>query len=304
MADTMYIDGVDALSTYGAYPLGYEGLLTWAEFKPIQTTEWDDEDEIDADLSNPQLDAHQFSLNVAVRDNMLEEFMEFIYSLHSHTFYFPTIELTQKLRVVGCSDMETSRTLGIVTLTLSEDMPMSGYEYTPPTSSIKQTHLTHKFLIDGKDITEYGCALLEGSSDSLRAYPDIKEVLQISASNQSGIIVDNKAPVRASSRQVTISLLMRASSIEEFWRNYNALYYDITRQDARQLDLVDTLFVEGYYKSMSVDYFSPPRFKGDKVWLKFSVIFQTTPMSYYSLLVSEEAELIYSENLQVNIAVQ
>lgn len=302
MATQMYIDGIDVLATYKAYPLGYEGLLTWAQFKAIHITEWPDEDGVDANLINPKLDAQQLSLNVAVRDDSLEDFMEFVYSSHTHTYYFPELGLTKALRLVGCGDMEVARKLGIVTLMLSDDIPLKDYTYVAPLSSVELAHLADRLFVDGVDVIDYGCVALEGVRNPIKAYPNAKDILITNASNRVGISADNEASVHTVSRQIIIPLLLRATTIEEFWQNYNALYHNITRSGARELELVGELPVECYYQSMSVESFSLPRFSGDTVWMQFSITFSTT-MPIYGLL-SESGEAIVSEDLSNKIAIR
>lgn len=298
----MYIDGVDVLATYGAYPLGYEGLLTWAQFKSIQVTEWPDEDGVDANLSNPKLAANQLTLNVAVRNDKLEEFLEFLYSGHSHTFYFLELDFTKALRIVGCSDMDVARKLGTVSLQLSDDAPLQDYTYLTPHSTIDLTHRAGNFYLNGKDIIDYGCVTLEGVNNSFKAYPQAKDILMIDAINMAGMGVDNEAPMRSVSKQVVVPLLLRAATIEEFWRNYNALYHNITSPGVKEVELVGELPVECFYDSMSVDTFSLPRFPGDTVWMTFNITLSTTIPIYG--LWSEIGEAIISEDIQNKIAIK
>lgn len=302
MAERLYIDGVDVFATFGAYPTEVSGLLTWATFKTIQTTDWPDEDGVEASLSNPKLNAASHTLNVVVRNNKIGDFMEFIYSSHQHSFQIPSIGYDKKLRIVGCSDMDAARSLGMVTLLLSEDTPLEGYTYQNPLSTIGQAHLKGIFRLDGRDITDYGCGLLVGANKAFRSYPNIKEGLVQSTSDTNGIIADKGASILGQSRQVKVSLLLRASTIEEFWRNYNALYYDITQPGARELELVGEIPVECYYQSMNIQAFSAPRFAGDIVWMKLGITFSTTQP--ICVLMAEGDELIISEDLLNNILIR
>lgn len=274
MAERLYIDGVDVFATFGAYPTEVSGLLTWATFKTIQTTDWPDEDGVEANLSNPKLNAASHTLNMVVRNNNVENFMEFVYSAHLHSFQIPTIGYNKSLRIVGCSDMSSARSLGMVTLLLSDDAPLVGYEYQEPRSTIVSTLHKSILYLDGKDIAEYGCVILDGTRKSYRAFPNIKEVLVGSTSDSNGLSVDYEAQVVTQSRQVTISLLLLASTIEEFWRNYNALYYDFTRPGARELEFKDKK-IWGYYQSMNIRDFSAPRYNGDKVWMPINIAIKT-----------------------------
>lgn len=273
MAERIYIDGVDVLATYGAYPLGYDSLLSWPILKPIKVVDWPDEDGVEADLTNPLLDATQCSLNIAVRNGNLEAFMEFIYSGHTHAYIFEEIGLTKTLRLVGSSDMITAKSLGFVTLLLAEDAPMQGYEYAEPSSTINLVHAKGMLAIDGRDITDYGGVVLAGAVESAIAYPFVKAPLTISATHIPGVVVDTEAEVRVDTRQVAIPILLRAINTDEFWRNYNALLWDIIRPELRILEVGDVVPLYGFYNGMSVEAFSAPRYSGDTMWMHCTIAF-------------------------------
>ena len=61
---------------------------------------------------------------------------------------------------------------------------------------------------------------------------------------------------------------MKAASLTELWRNYNALLYDLVRPEQRLLYSDETgNEYPCHYKSCSVSEF----YASDKIWLKFTV---------------------------------
>jgi hypothetical protein len=299
MADVVKIDGVDVLAAYGAYPISYEGVFGWPAFKELKTIDWADEDGVEADLSNPKLQPYTFTLPFAIRENW-GGFWAFITSAQTHTFRFETLGIEKQLRIVGCSSFEVIGDMGYLTIEVSDDAPMEGYTYEAPKSTIELSHKEGEAYIDNVDVIEYGCVLLAGALDSINKPSNYKEALAVNVSNISGVVFDKEAPVVERSKQVIITLLLRANSTEEFWRNYKALQYDITRPKARDIDVFGELQV-CYYNSMAVKYVSAPRFGGDSMWAEISIIFNT--MAPPCFLAAEGGELIVDETSQLKIRI-
>lgn len=296
MAAQVYIDGIDVLATYGAYPLDYGGLLAWPSLKEVKVIDWPDEDGVEVELSHPVVQSYTVGLPMAIRGD-LEAFLSFVYAKPTREYIFPEIGLTRHLRLVGCGDIDTIRSLGTATLTLSVDQP-GAYSDTPYTELAIPAG---RLFIDDLDVAAYGCTPLDGTSAALRAYANTKEALCVDVSDVSGVLYDNEAAVRIKNRQFTLPFLIRAKDTEEFWRNYMALFGHLTQSGKRVISDGDVL-VECYYSGMAVDVFSPPRYVGDVVWHKFQVTMSTTAPAY--LLISEKGEnVIISEDEQYKILV-
>ena len=61
---------------------------------------------------------------------------------------------------------------------------------------------------------------------------------------------------------------MRADTLDELWRNYDALLYDLTRPNERKLRVKDLGKEFSFcYKSCQVTEFYPT----DKIWLQFAL---------------------------------
>lgn len=273
MATRIHIDGVDILATYEAYPIGCEGLVAWPEIKALQTYDWPDEDGVEANLSSPVLARRQFSISFVVRNGCIAEFLEFIYSSHTHTYEVPEMSYNKSLRLMDCTNFEMHGPLGFATLVLSDDCPLNDYVYQAPASTINLAPQYGWLMFDGFDATEYGCVALNGLSQEMKAavYGQVKEALLIDVCNRDGVEYDKDAPVKKSASTISIPLYMRCTDMGEFWRNSNALLYDLTRVGTHTI-LYRGASISGYYGSMSVRDFGRT---SDKVWMEFDVIFNS-----------------------------
>lgn len=98
---------------------------------------------------------------------------------------------------------------------------------------------------------------------------------------------------------------MRADTLEELWRNYDALLYDLIRPNERKL-WVDELGQEFlfYYKSCQVTEFYPT----DKIWLQFTLTVTFTAVLRIGdgdvVLASEDKIIIFTQDDENAIDVQ
>ena len=90
---------------------------------------------------------------------------------------------------------------------------------------------------------------------------------------------------------------MRAETLDELWRNYDALLFDLTRPDERLLE-VSSLEQEFpcHYKSASVSEFYPE----DKIWLRFTLTLTFTHSFRLNgddyVLASEDGIIIFTQD--------
>lgn len=293
MADRVCIDNTDVFSEFGAYPIGYEGVIGWPQFKPIQIIEWPDEEGVDANLEAPQYDARQCSITFCVGGGRIHDFLAFIYEYSVRTYRFSALDINKRLRLVGRSELSTLASLGVVTLTYSDDSPMEGYIYQEPHTTIDNERHLGELTIDGKDLTSYGCVMLAGTASSVNSQPNVGKVLAIDVSNEAGASIDTSAPLIKREKNVTLRILMRAGSIAEFWRNYNALLHDLASPGEREIIYMDGISFQACYKEQNVEHLSLPRYDGDSVWCEFSLTLTTLTPFY--VLASEEWDIITDE---------
>lgn len=275
MTGKTFIDGVDIYTAYGAFVTegGYGGLVQFPPLKAVECTDWYEEDGIEADLSNPVLDTKNVSVSFAFVDMRMDPFIKALSDAGYHTFEFREIGKTFRLRLVSAGNPTVCDSLRLVTLTFADDFPLDGYEYASPESG---GTADDGYTVDGRSLSEYGVRVLQGTRAQMEKTPAVKTALLRNIGSMPGAIYDGESPVRYKSRDLTLYCLMRASSLDVFWRNHDALLYDLSRPEERELSSLDVDKVfRCYYRSMSVQEFSVA---GGEVWMKFTLALTATGM--------------------------
>lgn len=267
MKGVLYIDGIDVYTSYGISlsEVAYDELVCMPDLKPFPYNDWHEKNGIEPDLSEPVVSAMDVTLpfNIANVGKGYKAFIEAITDGAYHTFHFAVISLTKSLRLKSCGALKSTFELGSFTLTFSDDDPMNGYEYVEPSSSLSALG---NYFIDGKDIAIYGVRILQGTMDAIRKSPDVKENLKRDISVKDGVIYDGER-VTYKSRTTQLQCLMRAQNAEEFWRNRNALFYDLTRPGEHVLTVSELgKDIPCFYKGCSVKCFYPDN---GKYWFEF-----------------------------------
>lgn len=265
----LYIDGNDAYSTYGAFVVegGWNSLVCMPPLKSVKSTDWQEYDGIEADLSAPALNTREVEIQFAFV-GLYSRFLQMIADLSDgayHTFRCTEIGRTFKLRMTQQSAIGGVKQLETVTLKFADDFPMLGFEYEAPVTSIAQSD---RFMVDDVPLTSYGVNILDGTMQNIRKSADVKEALLRNIATQGGAEYDSRS-VRYKSKDVKLLCLLRARSLDEMWRNYYALLHDLIQPEERTLyvsDIEDEF--RFYYKSCTVQNFFPC---DEKVWLEFSL---------------------------------
>ena len=269
MRGVLYIDGTDVYTTYGISisEVGYDDLVCLPEIKPIQYNDWHEKNGIEPDLSSPVVAAKDVTIpfNVSEVSSNYSAFIGLLSDGSYHSFNFAEIGLTKELRLKSCGSLKSIQELGTFTLTFSDDDPMKGYQYSAPSSAWDQLG---DYLIDGKDVAVYGIRMLRGTKDAIMRSPDVKENLLRNVSVKAGVIYDGKN-VTYKSRTVQLQCLMRAKDSAEFWRNRNALFYDLIQKGERTLTVSSIgKDIPCFYKGCSVKCFYPDN---GKFWFEFTL---------------------------------
>ena len=268
MTGRLYIDGNDAYSLYGVYVVhgGWNELIAYPPLKSVDSNDWQEEDGVEADLSAPVLNSREVQLKIAI-SGLFSRFFALIELLSDgayHTFEGASIGRTYRLRLVSQPDLTAAKVLGTTTLKLADDFPLRGYTYLAPASGVIACD---DYTFDGSPFTRYGVRVLKGTLDEVLKTPNVKANLLRNIGTQAGAEYDGKQ-VTFKSKDVKIYCLLRAETLTELWRNYDALLYDLIRPDERSL-WVNDLEQEFpfYYKSCVVTEFYPE----DKIWLQFTL---------------------------------
>jgi hypothetical protein len=295
MTGNLYIDGQNVYSLYRVFVTkdGYKEMVTFPSLKKLESNDWAEEDGEEFDLSSPVLDSRELSINFSFHGNTARfgNLIELLSDGAYHNFNFTEIEKTFRLRMVSQPNMSQIGTLGIFTLKFADDFPLANYNYVAPLSKwVFQTG----YELDERDLSEYGVYVLNGSEVEILKSPTVKMNLLQDFKNKSGAIYDGNAVV-FHTKEVKLNCLMRSTTLTEFWRNYNALLYDLSRPNERVL-YVDLTGYEYpcYYKSCSVVEFSPI----GKIWFQFSLVLVFTSFRVEGeefILATEDGMMIISE---------
>lgn len=269
MKGELYIDGVDIYTAYGVSisDIAYKDLACLPELKPIAFNDWQEKNGIDPDLSSPIIKAKSITIpfHLSGSHSSYSAFISSITGMSYHSFHFANIGLIKSLRLVSCGNIKSVNGLSVFKLTFSDDDPMNDYSYDAPSSSIEKYG---DYFLDGVDLANYGIRVLLGSIDSINKAPDVKENLRRDISVVNGIIYDDNV-VTFKSKTAQIKCLMRAVDAHEFWRNRNALLYDLTRPGERTFTVAELgKDIPCFYKSCSVRCFFPDR---GKFWFEFTL---------------------------------
>lgn len=297
MTGRLYIDGHDAYLQWGVYVVvgGWNEAIAYAPLKTVEFNDWQEEDGIEADLSDPKLNTKEISLNFAYA-GLYSRFIEFVNLLADgayHEFNCVLIRRQFTLRMTQMPNLDHAATLGFVSIKFSNDFPLKGYSYREPSSSVMRAE---DYLIDGVPFTDYGCRILKGSLSEVMKSAAVKPNLIRNIATQPGAIYDG-AVVTFKSKDVKLNCLMRADTLDELWRNYDALLFDLIRPDERLLEVseLEQTF-PCFYKSASVSEFYPD----DKIWLAFTLTLTFTHSFRLEgddyVLASEDGIIIFTED--------
>ena len=267
MVGRLYIDGKDSYTTYGIYVQmgGWNELVSMPPLKAIPQNDWQEEDGIEVDLSEPVLDSREVAVRFAVRDigNQYHDFIQLLSDGAYHTFDCRHISRYYRLRLVGVGSFTVNGNLGDVVLKFADDFPLDGYTYSPPISNLLPDV---SFAIDEVPFSDYGIRILGGTLSEIIRTADVKQNLYKNIKSQKGAIYDPKSVVYKS-KDVRITCLMIADTINGLWHNYDALNNDLAKAGERILwvgSLVRSFSC--FYKSCQVIEFFPDQ---GKAWIKF-----------------------------------
>ena len=272
---------------------GWNELVAMPPLKPVPYNEWQEEDGIEADLSAPRLNTREISLKIAVTElyNGYILFSELLSDGAYHEFECVEIGRKYRLRLVSMPSLSNIRDYGWVSIKFADDFPLKDYEYVDPQSSLPTND---DYCMDGKPLSDYGAIVLKGIVAEILKQPTVKTNLLRNTALNAGAIYDPKV-VTYKSKDVKVKMLMRAETLPQLWRNYDALLYDMIQPDERTLDIIDLAeSYPCYYKSCQVDNFFPT----GKIWLEFTLTFafiRDFRIGDEPLLASEDAIWIVTE---------
>lgn len=297
MINRLFIDGNDAYLQYGVYVTsgGFNELVAFPPLKSVDSNDWQEEDGVEADLSAPVLNTREIQVKFAF-GGLFSRFCAFIELLSDgayHEFDCAHIQRTFTLRMTQQPNLDVARMLGTVTIKFSDDFPMKGYKYKAPVSEVTPSD---DYSLDNTPLTDYGCRVLKGSLSEVMKTAQVKQNLLRNIKTKTGAIYDGKR-VTFKSKDVKLYCLMRAESLTELWRNYDALLHDLIQPEERLLSVRELeQDFPCYYKSCQVSDFFPD----GKIWLEFTLTLTFTGAFRLDdndfVLATEDGIIVFTED--------
>lgn len=270
-SDRLYIGVADVLE-YSYVCTAFGGFDELIAFPPLKTppaNDWHEERGFDPDLSDPVLDTREVTLRLSATGQwdydgtigMLE--VSPVIDVRA-----PSIGRSWSLRFIAPTGGANASTFG---LKFADDTPMQGYTYQPPNAEkerewILSTSRRDDFVITEspkRSFADYGARVLGDVVDEMERRNEVKTGLLRKFSTKPGAFYDKAALFCEKGGDRQVQLLMRADTLAELWRNYDALLFDLIRPGAR-------LYKEApfYYSSCRVDKFIPDE---PRPWLQFTL---------------------------------
>lgn len=248
---------------------GFDELIAFPPLKTPPANDWHEERGFDPDLSAPVLDTREVTLRLSSTDT--EDYETTLGMLRKKPVVevrAPSIGRSWSLRFVAPTDSAHSSTFG---LKFADDTPMQDYTYQPPNAEKEREWILSTSRCDDFVITEspkrsfadYGARVLGDVVDEMERRNEVKTGLLRKFSTKPGAFYDKAALFREKGGDRQVRLLMRADTLAELWRNYDALLFDLIRPSARRYK--EAPF---YYSSCRVDKFIPDE---PRPWLQFTL---------------------------------
>ena len=286
-SDRLYIGVADVLE-YSYVCTAFGGFDELIAFPPLKTppaNDWHEERGFDPDLSDPVLDTREVTLRLSATDQLD------YYGAIGMLEVSPVIDVratsigrSWSLRFIAPTGGAHASTFG---LKFADDTPMQGYTYQPPNAEkerewILSTSRRDDFVITEspkRSFADYGARVLGDVVDEMERRNEVKTGLLRKFSTKPGAFYDKDAMFFEKGGDRQVPLLMRADTLAELWRNYDALLFDLIRPGARRYK--EAPF---YYSSCRVDKFIPDE---PRPWLQFTLTLTfyegSSEFSYYEL---------------------
>ena len=270
MKGKLFIDGTDAYVKYGVFveKQGLKGLVQMPAFKKLDAIMWPEHDGEEVDLTAPVLDAKAVQLPLVIVDAKRAELLFNDLSNGAyHEFRFVELNRPYRLRMTTNNAFSRNVKLGKITLSFSDDFPKvpTGSPYPNGKSGVTQSGYT----LDGVDFSQFGAYVLDGTDTAVRKLPNVQSALSVSVPNVAGVTYDAEG-VKFQSKDVAVSLLIKADTVAGFWRRYDSLFAALLKPDSHKFRCSEVkMEYDCHYKGCSISKFEILR--QTRVWCEFTV---------------------------------
>ena len=297
MKGKLFIDGQDAFAEYGIFveQYGLKELIAMPSFKKIDSTEWDEYDGEEYDLTNPVLDAHTLTLPFYVMDVFaVGDLFEVLSNKAYHIFDFKELGRTYKLRLANNSQLSRKIKIGNMTLTFIQDEASSPVK--EPINTAPAGFNQEGYMLDGIDFSRFGIYVLHGTDENVMKAPQVRENVKQSDPAKHGTVYDDFS-VKYKAKQAQLKLLIHANDIENFWARYDSFFSQLLKPDIHVLYTPSNYQeYDCFYKKTNIVKFDILR--SGKIWCEFNVTLQfinMTPLMNVLLLATEDNEFVLTE---------
>lgn len=249
MDGTCYIDGVNIFTRFGTKITrgGYNELITFHALAKPESTDWPEDDGIDADLSDPILESKDVTISFYATDP--DGLIHFISQPGYHVFNFPALQREWSLRIDSHSQNIVWENSSLFSLKFIDDLPQRITDYVSgPGCGVNIP--ASNYELDTVSFRDYGIVVSSGA-DELRKSPTVKKNLTRKFSTSDGQVYDTDIVV-FNSKEIAFKCVMCASDIDQFWLCYDAFFNDLIKPGERSF-YADDIGEEFpcHYKSMS-----------------------------------------------------
>lgn len=258
----MKINNIDIQTLHAKLVEGsLASLLSYPALKSLNKNDWAEESGTEYDLSAPQLSAKEITLQLLLPESLYPNLVTLL-SVRAYANYtFDFINQTYRLRLVGLNKTQVVGGYVTADIRLSDDFPLQGYTYQAPTLTAHHVEA----YIDGKNLTQYGITLLEGTQQELITAGNAKTPYTAQNSTISGLMAAD-VPIYFQERTATLKCFMYLP-ITDFIKGYFALLYDLVRPDERTLiyqgKSYKCIYKDGKITELYIDY--------PYIWVKFDL---------------------------------
>lgn len=234
MTNNVYIDGEDARNRFGVWITkgGYDGLLAFPALKEPEENDWPEEDGVEADLSDPKLEAKELSISFLSDTNTAAiDLIVYLGLSGVHTFRIPSLGREWRLRL---SDHPANTVYPLATsfsLRFVEDVPVRPVSDVLPDPGIRLQE--SRYRIDDIPVSAYG-VVIDISRSALLKSPAAKLNMNRTVSTEDGQIYDADHLV-FQKKETTFKCHFKAVSMDAFWGCYDTFFGNLIQPGERRL---------------------------------------------------------------------
>ncbi|MEN9919688.1 MAG: hypothetical protein RL662_2124 [Bacteroidota bacterium] len=250
MKGSVIINGVD-IADFGAFILrgGDYDFLPFPDRREPKQNNWYEYDGVDVDLTEVYFKERTLSVHfyISASNSVEYEFnLNSFYTLITGGYielYMREFAHTFKLRYLSCTEYNHKGGLykagdkrGAFAVDFSMDNPLQ--LFTDPTIRVPNSSKQYPasgILINGLDLATFGIVVNECYS-SMLLLPAVKAPLVRSFARQTGLLAYPSDEPAFEAKEIAIKCTMTASTLAEFYHNYEALFNNLAKNEALQIE--------------------------------------------------------------------